>query len=121
VALVGPLLVDREIGASDSAAAEGNLASAVSHAETARSIEPWATSPYRQLGLLAEREGNYPAAIDWLNQAIEREEDSWLLYYVRARVEHKAGNEVAAQADLGEAQRLNPELACLYDGFEGCG
>jgi hypothetical protein len=121
VALVGPLLVDREIAASNSAAADGNLASAVGHAESARSIEPWATSPYKQLGLLAEREGNYPLAVERLNQAIDREEDSWLLYYLRARVQSQAGNEAAARADLGEAKRLNPEEKCLYQGFEGCG
>jgi tetratricopeptide (TPR) repeat protein len=121
LALVGPLLADREIDASNSAAAEGNLPNAVSHAETARSIEPWATSPYRQLGLLAEREGNYAAAVDWLSQAIDREEDSWLLYYLRARVAHSAGDEAAARADQREARRLNPEETCLYERFEGCG
>lgn len=121
LALVGPLLVDREIKASNSAAAEGNLASAVSHAETARSIEPWATSPYKQLGLLAEREGDYAAAVDWLGEAIDREKDSWLLHYLRARVAHSAGDEAAARADQREARRLNPEEKCLYEGFEGCG
>lgn len=121
VALIGPLLVDREIDASNSAAAAGDLASAVDHAETAREIEPWATSPYVQLGLLAERKGEYETAIGRLDQAIHREEDSWLLYYLRARVEHAAGNTAAARADQREARRLNPEEKCLYDGFEGCG
>lgn len=121
LALVGPLLVNREIEASNSAAAEGNLASAVSHAETARSIEPWATSPYKQLGLLAEREGDDAAAVEWLSEAIDREEDSWLLYYLRARVAYGAGDEAAARADQREAVRLNPEEQCLYKGFAGCG
>lgn len=121
VALVGPLLVDHEINASNSAVEEGNLASATSHAETARKIEPWATTPLKQLGLLAEREGNFPLATDRFDQAIEHEEDNWLLYYLRARVEHEAGNEAAAQKDLGEARRLNPEEKCLEGGFEGCG
>jgi O-Antigen ligase len=121
VALVGPLLVDREIDASNSAAAEGNFASAVSNADAARSIEPWATSPYKQLGLLAEAEGDYPAAIGWLDKAIDREDESWLLYYLRARVEQRAGDEAAASADQREAKRLNPEEKCLYQGFEGCG
>ena len=121
LALVGPLLVDRKIEASNSAAAEGNLASAISNAETARSIEPWATSPYKQLGLLAEHEGDYASASKWLSEAIDREEDSWLLYYLRARVEYGAGDEAAALADQREARRLNPEEKCLYDGFEGCG
>lgn len=121
VALVGPLLVDREIDASNAAVVDGNLASAVSDAETARKIEPWATTPLKQLALLAEREGNYPAATDWLDQAIEREEDNWLLYYLRARVGHEAGDEAAAQKDFNEARRLNPEEKCLEGGFEGCG
>jgi tetratricopeptide (TPR) repeat protein len=121
VALVGPLLVDREIDSSNSAVEAGNLASAVSHAETARKIEPWATTPLKQLALLAEREGNYPVAIDRLDQAIEREEDNWLLYYLRARVEHEAGDLPAALKDFEEALRLNPEEKCLEDGYEGCG
>jgi len=120
VALVGPLLVEREIDASNAAVAEGNVASAMGDAEAAHSIEPWATSPYKQLGLLAELEGNYPSAIDWLNKGIEREKESWLLYYLRARVEQKAGDDAAAQADRREAQRLNPEEKCLDEGFEGC-
>jgi O-Antigen ligase len=120
IALIGPLLVDREIDASDSAAASGNLPSAVDHAETARSIEPWATSPYLQLALLAEREGNYPLASERIDQAIDREQDSWLLYYVKARIENKAGDEAAARADFAEAKRLNPREPCLRKGFEGC-
>ena len=121
LALMGPLLVDREIDASNSAAAEGNLASAVNHAETARSIEPWAATPYVQLGLLAESQGDYATAAGRLGQAIDREEDNWQLYYLRARIEHRAGNDGAARADLAEAERLNPEEQCLQEGFEGCG
>ncbi|HWJ43403.1 MAG TPA: hypothetical protein VNR67_08215, partial [Solirubrobacterales bacterium] len=121
IALIGPLRVDREIDASNSAAAEGNLASAVNHAETARSIEPWAATPYVQLGLLAESQGDYATAAGRLGQAIDREEDNWQLYYLRARIEHRAGNDGAARADLAEAERLNPEEQCLQEGFEGCG
>ncbi|HEX5989496.1 MAG TPA: O-antigen ligase family protein [Solirubrobacterales bacterium] len=121
LALVGPLLVDREIDASNAAAADGNLPSAIDHAETARSIEPWAATPYLQLGLLAETQGDYATAADRLGQAIDREEDNWQLYYLRARVEGKAGDEAAARSDLEEAQRLNPQEQCLQEGFEGCG
>jgi tetratricopeptide (TPR) repeat protein len=121
LALVGPLLVDREIDASNAAAADGDLAGAVERADNARSIEPWAASPYVQLGLLAELQGDYATASERLGQAIEREEDNWQLYYLRARTESKAGDEAAAQADLEAAQRLNPEEKCLQEGFEGCG
>jgi len=121
IALIGPLLVDREIDASHAAAADGNLASAVEHADTARSIEPWAASPYVQLGLLAEAQHEYTEAAGRFSQAIHREDRNWLLYYLRARIEHKGGDQTAARADREEAQRLNPLERCLDEGWEGCG
>lgn len=121
LALIGPLLVDREIDTSNAAAADGNVASAVDHAETARSIEPWAATPYVQLSLLAESQGEYDLAAERMGQAIDREEGNWQLYYLRARIEHEAGNEAAAKADLAEARRLNPEEKCLEEGFNECG
>jgi O-antigen ligase len=120
IALIGPLLVEREIEASRSAADVGNYASAVDHADTARSIEPFAASPYVQLGLLAELQRDYPTARERLTQAIARENRNWELYYLRSRVEHEAGEEVPAQADLTRARELNPRLQCLRTGWE-CG
>jgi O-antigen ligase len=113
VALVGPLLVEREIDSSQAAAASENLGAAIDHAETARSIEPWAASPYVQLGLLTERQGNYPAAITHFGHAIEREDRNWQWYYLRSRVEHEAGESKAALADLEKARELNPVAECL--------
>lgn len=121
LALIGPLLVDREIKASQAAAAEGNVAAAVEHADTARSIEPWAASPYVQLGLLAQQEGDFPTARERLSQAIEREDRNWALYYLRAKLEYEAGEVAAARADLRRAQELNPLESCLREGPEGCG
>jgi hypothetical protein len=121
LALIGPLLVHREIDASQSAIAAGNVSSAIEQAKNARSIEPWAASPYVQLGLLYESQGDFGTATEMLSNAIDREEGNWLLYYLRARIEHEAGDEAAARADLGEAQRLNPREACLSEGPEGCG
>jgi O-Antigen ligase len=108
VALVGPLLVDREIKASQSAAADGNLPSAVDHAENARAIEPFAASPYVQLGLLAELEGDPARAAALLSQAIDREDENWQLYHLRSRVRRKAGDATGAGADLERARELNP-------------
>ncbi|HEX4463246.1 MAG TPA: O-antigen ligase family protein [Solirubrobacterales bacterium] len=113
IALVGPLLVEHEIDSSQAAAAREDFGSAVDHAETARSIEPWAASPYVQLGLLAERQGNYPVAIVHFSHAIEREDRNWQWYYLRSRVEHEAGEAKAAQADLEKARELNPVAQCL--------
>ncbi len=120
IALIGPLLVEREIESSRSAADVGNFSSAVDHADTARSIEPFAASPYVQLGLLAELQRDYPTARERLTQAISREDRNWELYYLRSRVEHEAGEEGAAQADLAKARELNPRLQCLRAGWE-CG
>jgi tetratricopeptide (TPR) repeat protein len=120
LALIGPLLVDHELNSSTTAFAAGNTDAAIGDANTARSIEPWAASPYRQLGLIAEEEGEYEAAIQRYDQAIERENRNWTLYFIRARAEHAAGQEDAAQADLAEAKKLNPLEPCLAEGFEGC-
>jgi O-antigen ligase len=121
LALTGPLLVDHEVHESSNAADVQNLESAVEHAETARSIEPWAATPYLQLGLLAQAKGELPPAIGRFGQAIDREDHNWVLYYLRAKAEHQAGQNEAAQNDRSEAKHLNPLETCLTQGFEGCG
>ena len=118
IGLIGPLLVTREIKASQAAAATGNLGSALDHAGTARSIEPWAASPYVQLGLLAEAQGDFPSAVVDYTHAIEREDRNWQWYYLRSKAEHQAGEEVPAQRDLAKARELNPMAACLASGWE---
>jgi O-Antigen ligase len=118
IALIGPLLVEREINASKDAVAAGNITSAVDHADTARSIEPWAASPYLQLGLIAERRGEYDLAAMRLSQAIEREDGNWELYALRSRIEAAAGEEAAALADLEKARELNPLAPQLRAGGE---
>jgi hypothetical protein len=117
VALVGPLLVQHELKESQHAAAEGDLASAASHASTARSIEPFAASPYLQLGLVAQAQGDLPQARDRLTQAIDREDRNWQLYYLRSLVEHETGDGAAAQADLDKAHELNPIETCFENGW----
>lgn len=108
LALIGPLLVEHEIEASQSAAAAGNFASAVDHADTARSIEPWAATPYVQLGLLAELRCDYGTAHDRFSDAIAREDHNWQLYYLRSRVELEAGEAAASRADYERARELDP-------------
>ena len=120
IALIGPLLVERELEASRDAAAAGGIENAIERADTARSIEPWAASPYVQLGLLAELQGDSAAAGEHFTQAIDREGDNWQLYYLRSRVERKAGEAAAAKADLKRARRLNPLEECLH-GDRSCG
>ncbi|HWW67773.1 MAG TPA: O-antigen ligase family protein [Solirubrobacterales bacterium] len=121
IALIGPLLVTHEIKASQSAATSGNLASAVEHANTARSIEPFAASPYVQLGLLADLQRDYPTATVDLTHAIEREDRNWQLYYLRSKFEHEAGDAARARADFERARQLNPLNECLHREDWSCG
>jgi hypothetical protein len=120
IALVGPLLVQHELKSSQHAAADGDLTAAVSHASTARSIEPWAASPYVQLGLLAQLQGDYGTATARLTEAIEREDRNWQLYYLRSKVEQEAGEFQEARTDLDRAQQLNPLETCFRAGWN-CG
>ncbi|HEX7245581.1 MAG TPA: O-antigen ligase family protein [Solirubrobacterales bacterium] len=113
IALIGPLLVEHEIDASQAAVNREDFGAAVDHAENARSIEPWAASPYVQLGLLAERQGDYATATENFEHAIEREDRNWQWYYLLSRVEHEAGEEDAARSDLERARELNPKAKCL--------
>ena len=62
LALIGPLLVNHEIGESNAAIEQEDLGSARNDAETAKSIEPWAASPYVQLGLLAQLKRQLPGS-----------------------------------------------------------
>jgi hypothetical protein len=119
IALIGPLLVEHEIDSSQGAVTRGDLTSATDHAETARSIEPWAASPYLQLGLVAEQSGDLPRAAEMLGKAIDREDRNWVLYALRSRIEREAGEKAAAQRDYEEAHRLNPlEPKALLEGRE---
>jgi len=113
IGLVGPLLVEYEIESSQSAAAKEDFGGAVNDAENARSIEPWAASPYVQLGLLAERQGDYAGAAVDFGHAIEREDRNWKWYYLRSRAEHENDERAVALADLERARELNPESECL--------
>jgi O-antigen ligase len=120
IALIGPLLVDRELDASRSAAASGDIGGATDHAQRARSIEPWAASPYVQLGLLDELNGEYEPAAIAFSHAINREDHNWQWYYLRSKVEHEGGDEAAAVRDLRKARELNPKAECLRSGWN-CG
>jgi hypothetical protein len=92
----------------------GNAARARSEALAAKAIEPWAASPYLQLGLVSEAEGNYTAAAHWLDEAISHSRRDWSLWLTAARIETRRGNADAAKQDLAEARRLNPSSPVFH-------
>jgi hypothetical protein len=85
-----------------------DAAGARSEALAAKAIEPWASSPYLQLGLISEAEGDFNTAGQYLDEAISRARDNYLLWLTAARIEARAGNGRQAVRDLQEARRLNP-------------
>ena len=95
--------------------------SAVSHAETARSIEPWAATPYLQLGLLAQAQGEYPTGDPPL-RAGDRPRGPQLdaLLPAGQGASTRAGRTKPPRRTSNEAKRLNPLETCLSEGFEGC-
>jgi uncharacterized membrane-anchored protein len=94
----------------------GDGARARSEALAAKAIEPWAASPYLQLGLVSEAEGDLPTASHWLKEAIRHSERDYTLWATAARIEIKRGNTRAARRDLGEARRLNPGSTFIRSG-----
>jgi hypothetical protein len=84
-----------------------------SEALAAKAVEPWAASPYVQLGFVAEAAHHYPEAVQWGREAIQRSRNDWSLWAAQAFFETKNGNVSAARRDLAEARRLNPHSKAL--------
>jgi O-antigen ligase len=103
-----PLLSQMNIRHSQTAAARGDSGKALDDALAAKSIQPWASSPYLQIALVREQSGQLPAAREAIQDAIERDSADWRLWLVKARLETKSGLIEAARESLGRAKDLNP-------------
>ena len=93
---------------SRSAAARGDFDAAAHAARGARTLQPWAGTPYRQLALIEEDRGNPDGARRFIEAAIEREPGNFELWQIAARIETAAGNTEAAQRRLERSISLNP-------------
>ncbi len=108
VAQAIPLLADREIARSQAAAGGPDVDESMEAAEVARDIQPWASTPYLQLALVSEIQGDVARASVWIDEAIERDSRDWQLWLVSARLETKLGNVDRAERSLRRAAELNP-------------
>jgi O-antigen ligase len=112
------LAAGTHLGNSYAAFNRKDATEARSQALAAKAIEPWASSPYLQLGQIAEAQRNYAEASQWLDKAINRSRRDWQLWWIAAKIEtklatHSSGAQARsairrAQRDLDEARRLNP-------------
>jgi hypothetical protein len=94
----------------------GDAEGARSEALAAKALEPWAASPYLQLGFVSEAEGNLAGAAHWLDEAISRSRRDYNLWLIAARIEAKRGKGGSAVRDLHEARRLNPNFRTALGG-----
>jgi hypothetical protein len=103
-----PLLSQLRIKDSQAYATSGNTNEAIRAAMDARNLQPWAASPYLQLALVAEKEGQLEQAHSWINSAIKRDPSDWHLWLVASRLDIKLGDSKSAQKSLTRAKSLNP-------------
>jgi len=104
-----PLLANMEVRKSQDSVNSGNLVEALDQAESARSIQPWAASPYLQLALVQELGGRADEALVSIETALEHDQSDWRLWLVAARIQTKAGEIADARQSLAKARELNPK------------
>jgi hypothetical protein len=103
-----PLLSQLRIKDSQAYATSGNTNQAIRAAMDARNLQPWAASPYLQLALVAEKDGQLEQAHNWINSAIKRDPSDWQLWLVVSRLDIELGDSKGAQQSLEQAKSLNP-------------
>ena len=111
-----PLLATMEIRRSQEAVSAGSTATALERAQSARSIQPWAASPYLQLALVYELGGRIDEAKSSIEEALERDDSDWRLWLVAARIQTKAGAIAEARQSLAKAKSLNPKSDLFAGG-----
>jgi len=104
-----PLLATMEVRRSQEAVSAGDLSEALDRAESARSIQPWAATPYLQVALVEELGGRIDAAQGAIEAAISHDDADWRLWLVAARIQTKAGDIALARRSLARARELNPK------------
>jgi hypothetical protein len=103
-----PWFAATRISDSQAAVRHGDLSSAVSAALDAKSLEPWAASPYVQLALVEEARHQLPDADRLISQAISRDSTDWSVWYVASRIEREDGRPIAAARSYARASALDP-------------
>jgi hypothetical protein len=104
-------LAKLEMVRSRDAASAGNVQTSIDRARDARALEPWASEPYTQLALLAERRRDYPSALAYLKAAEARDSNDWRLFLIEARLQTQNGNRAAARMAFRRMRATNPYFA----------
>ena len=111
VVIAIPLASTSAIRQSQAAAVSGNLPQALSEAQSASRIEPYAATPLLQEALLLEQQGRLAAASREARAATRREPTNWRVWTTLSRIEAKRGNAQASVSAYRRARLLNPRSA----------
>jgi cytochrome c-type biogenesis protein CcmH/NrfG len=108
VAIALPLAATNELDQSQESANAGDLGAALSSAETARDVQPYAASPRLQEALLLELDGRFDAAAAAAREATRDESTNWRTWLILSRLEARRGAAAAATQAYRRARSLNP-------------
>jgi hypothetical protein len=103
-----PLASTVAVRASQAAAAKGQLAKALTDANTAQAIEPGAASPYLQRALVLESANDISGASAAIGAALAREPTDYKLWLVAEPIAVEADHPRMALADFQNARALYP-------------
>jgi hypothetical protein len=108
VAIAIPLGAESDLQTSQANAADGDLGGALSAAQDAHSLQPYAATPSLQEALVLELRGEYSAALAPARAATDAESTNWRTWLVLSRLEAEAGHAHASVAAYRRAHSLNP-------------
>ena len=98
------------IGKSEADARAGRPGDARAAAQAATRIEPWAATPYLQLSLVEQSQGDFSAALRAIDSSLSRDRGNWQLWLVRSKVENSLGDFEAGRTSLIRARTLSRSL-----------
>jgi tetratricopeptide (TPR) repeat protein len=108
VAIAIPLAASASLQESQAAVRSGDLTSALSKAEDATNVEPFAAATHLQKALVLEGQDRLPRAEAAAREAVRAEPEEWRAWVVLSRLQAKLGEVHPAIASYRRAKQLNP-------------
>jgi hypothetical protein len=113
------VLTERELDRSDAAANSGDYRAAITEAEDAVDLMPWAAAPRVELGLAYQVAGDLTSARRELREGVERADEDWRYWRALALVDLAAGNLGDACREIARTRELNPRQELVYQEVQG--
>jgi O-antigen ligase len=114
-AVVVPFAGQLAVRRSQSAAARGDLSTALADSRAAERLQPYASSAHLQEALVLEQEGRLTAAAAAARVATADSPTDWTTWLTLARIDARRGATNAALSEFRNARRLNPR-STLFAG-----